>query len=150
MKEQLSQIESIQFVECTCANLRKASRAVTQLFDKALQPTGLRVTQLSILVSISRVGSITINQLAERLVMDRTTLARNLKPLEKQGLIKIGSGVDQRTRVLSITERGHEVLVKAFPLWKKAQAQMIKGLGEEHWQDLLARLSETVAVAFRS
>jgi len=147
MKELFNPAELVKFDQCACFNLRKASRAVTQLFDEVLQPTGLRVTQLSLLVGISIAGSIPITQLAERLVMDRTTLARNLKPLEKQGLIKIALGVDRRTRVVEITERGRKALMRAIPLWEKAQAHIVKGLGEGPWQDLLARLSATVEVA---
>ncbi|HEY9847811.1 MAG TPA: MarR family transcriptional regulator, partial [Candidatus Caenarcaniphilales bacterium] len=88
---------------CACFNLRKASRAVTQLYDKVLQPSGLLATQFTLLSAIALTGSVTITRLAQELVMDRTTLARNLKPLERQGLIQIKPGQDQRTRIVTLT-----------------------------------------------
>lgn len=88
-----------------------------------------------------------MTRLAKRGVMDRTTLTRNLKPLERQGLIRIGLGKDQRTRVVTITPEGQEVLAQALPLWKKAQARVIKELGPERWNSLKADLGEVVSLA---
>ena len=133
--------------DCACFNLRKATRAVTQLFDVALHPIGLRGTQLGILVAISSAGSATISRLAEWLVMDRTTLTRDLKPLEKQRLVKIVPGKDRRTRCVALTNRGCETLLKALPLWEKAQARIVKGLGQDRFEALLEGLSEAVSVA---
>ena len=132
---------------CTCANLRKAARIVTQRFDDALQPVGLGATQLPLLVAVAASGPIPISALAELLVMDRTTLTRNLKPLERDGLLHIATGEDQRTRLIEITEKGQAVLEKAVPLWQAIQSKMIEGLGEESWQTLLRLLNETVVVA---
>lgn len=132
---------------CTCMNLRKASRAITQYYDRMLQPTGLRATQFTILVVTATAGSITITKLAKRLVMDRTTLTRNLRPLEKQGLIKISAGEDQRTRCLTLSPNGRKKLAKALPLWEKAQQHFEKGLGQARFQNLLSNLSETIDIA---
>jgi DNA-binding MarR family transcriptional regulator len=112
-----------------------------------LEPGGLRVTQFTLLVAVSLAGAAPITRLAEELVMDRTTLTRNLRPLEKQGLIKVGSGKDQRTRAVTLTARGRNVLAEVLPLWEKAQARVVKGLGPERWNSLLADLSATVALA---
>lgn len=133
--------------DCACYNLRKASRAVTQLFDEMLQPSGLRVTQFSILVVICILGSATISRLAETLVTDRTTLTRNLKPLEKQGLIKTVPGEDRRMRVISLTDEGRKALIAAFPLWKQAQSHIVERLGQQQWQELQNYLSLTVEIA---
>ncbi len=129
---------------CACFNFRKASRAVTQLYDEILQPSGLLATQFTLLVAISIAGSATITRLAQELVMDRTTLTRNLKPLGRQGLIKIKPGQDQRTRVVALTDEGREALAKAIPLWEQAQAHVVQGLGQNRWSTLLADLSDTV------
>ncbi|MEE9257763.1 MAG: MarR family winged helix-turn-helix transcriptional regulator [bacterium] len=132
---------------CVGLNIRKASRAVTQLYDAALQPAGLRVTQLSILAVASRMERATISKLGEALVMDRTTLTRNLQPLEKKGLIKIAPGEDRRTREVSLTGRGRKSLSKGIPLWEKAQKRMVGALGEDRWSRMLRDLTDAVAIA---
>ena len=132
---------------CACANLRKAVRAVSQLYDDAFRPIGLRATQFGLLGATGMLGPLTINRLAEAIVMDRTTLTRNLRPLEKQGLLQIKSGKDRREREVSITRRGQVILAKGYPLWKKAQGKVIKGLGQERVSRLLKDLSAVVAVA---
>ncbi len=134
---------------CACANLRKAVRAVSQLYDDAFRPIGLRATQFGLLGATGMLGPLTINRLAEAIVMDRTTLTRNLRPLEKQGLLQIKSGKDRREREVSITRRGQVVLAKGYPLWKKAQGKVVKGLGQERVSRLLKDLSAVVAVAQR-
>ncbi len=132
---------------CTCFNLRKAARAVTQLFDQVLEPSGLRATQVTLLVAIALASSATVGRLAERLVMDRTTLTRNLAPLAREGLIESASGKDRRTRTVRLTGRGEAALARALPLWARVQARVVQGLGEKRWRSLLADLSETVALA---
>jgi DNA-binding MarR family transcriptional regulator len=95
-------------------------------------------------------GSVTVTRLAEIGVMDRTTLTRNLKPLEKKGLIKVVPGDDQRTRIVTLTAHGKEVLSKALPLWEKAQSRVIKRLGQERWNSLMTNLSEMVSLTQRT
>jgi DNA-binding MarR family transcriptional regulator len=130
---------------CACFNLRKASRVVTQHFDEILKPSGLLITQFTILVAVAMVGAVTINQLAELLVMDRTTLTRNLKPLEREEWLKSEPGQDQRTRVISLTPNGEVALAKALPLWKLAQERVVEVLGTQRWSVLLSHLTETTA-----
>ena len=84
--------------QCICFNLRKAARVITQIYDEAFQPTGCRATQMPLLVATRAMGPVTVNRLAEAVVMDRTTLTRNLKPLERQGLVKVQTGKDHRER----------------------------------------------------
>ena len=146
MKTHPTQSELAKCTECACFNIRKASRAVTQLYDGMLQSSGLRVTQFTLLVVIASAGSVTITRLGQMLVMDRTTMTRNLKPLVNQGLIAIGVGQDQRTRVVTLTASGREALTKAFPLWEKAQTRVVERLGRKRWSTLLADLSATVAM----
>ncbi|HEX3036992.1 MAG TPA: MarR family winged helix-turn-helix transcriptional regulator [Thermodesulfobacteriota bacterium] len=143
----MDNLELAKCTECACFNLRKATRVITQLYDKALRPTGLRATQFSLLVAVKMFGQVTVTRLAKMGVMDRTTLTRNLKPLEKQGLINIESGEDKRERVVTITPKGIETLAKALPLWEKAQTRVIKGLGQERWSSVLNNLSEMVSLA---
>lgn len=135
---------------CACFNLRKASRTVTQLYDEILQPSGLLATQFTLLVAIAISCSATITRLSEELVMDRTTLTRNLKPLERQELIEIAPGQDQRTRVVTLTARGREALAKAIPLWEQAQASVVEGLGQNRWNTLLSNLSDTVLLVHKT
>jgi DNA-binding MarR family transcriptional regulator len=127
---------------CACFNLRKATRAVTQLYDKALAPSTLRVTQFTLLVALSRTEQLTLSQVAEHLVMDRTTLARNLTPLERDGLVTIRRGPDRRERYMHLTLRGHRALEQALPLWRQAQAQVERSVGHRAWSALHEGLQE--------
>ena len=131
---------------CACLNIRKAARAITQLYDAATRPTtGLRATQISILVATRMLGPVTVKHLAKAIVTDRTTLTRNLKLLEKQGFVQIQPGNDRRVREISLTDQGHEVLVRAYPLWKQVQSRMVSSLGQERFGRLLLDLSDVVA-----
>ena len=133
--------------KCVCFNFRKATRVVTQIYDEKLRSCGLRATQLSILFVTSAIESTTITRLAEILVLERTTLTRNLKPLEKQELIKIERGNDSRTRIVTLTDKGCRVLEKMLPLWEEAQSYVTKQLGLDRWEDLLGHLSATIKLA---
>lgn len=136
----------LMLTTCACLNLRKAARAVTQIFDNTLQPLGLRSTQLPVLVTLALSGSTTITQLAEELVMDRTSLARLLRPLENAGLLEIVPGEDRRTRGVSLTDRGKKTVTDAIPLWEKAQDYVIERLGHGRWRDLRENLSAATAL----
>ncbi|SRR5260221_4620640 len=125
---------------CVCLNVRQAARAVTQLYDGVLRPSGLRAPQVGLLSAIAMAGETTVTRLAEGLIMDRTTLTRNLKPLESHGLIAIESGEDRRTRVVRVTESGRQALTVALPLWQAAQEQVVTRLGDEHRRTLLTEL----------
>ncbi len=126
---------------CTCANIRRASRAVTQAYDTALHPSGLRATQFTVLAKLAAAQEITIGDLAKRMLMDRTTLTRNLRPLERDGLIHIGVGEDRRSRELTLTEAGQDALGRALPLWRAAQKRIVTSLGDPRWRRLLDDLS---------
>ncbi|HET9040689.1 MAG TPA: MarR family winged helix-turn-helix transcriptional regulator, partial [Gemmatimonadales bacterium] len=109
--------------------MRKAARAVTQLYDDILRPSGLRITQFSLLQVIQLTGSSNITDLAEMAVMDRTTLTRNLRLLAEAGLITIREGDDARVREVSLTAIGQARLSAALPYWEKAQRQMTDAIG---------------------
>jgi len=136
-----------EVVRCTCFNLRKATRAITQRYDDILRTSGLRATQFSLLTVIRATGKVSITRLAEEAVMDRTTLARNLEPLEQQGLVRIQAGEDARVREVSLTPAGRDSLTAAFPYWEKAQTLVTKNLGPGRANRLLADLSAAVAAA---
>ncbi len=131
---------------CACGNLRKAARAITQLYDDILRPTGLRVTQFGILGATMAMEPVMVSQLAEATVTDRTTLTRNLKLLANRGLIRMTTGSDRRQREVSLTDRGREALAKGFPFWQQAQGYVVKGLGEGRWKALHEGLSAVVGL----
>ncbi len=147
VEQQMKRLAEGEGAACACGNIRQAARAVTQLYDEALRPTGLRATQFGILAATMVMGPLTVTKLAEVTVTDRTTLTRNLKLLAKKGLIRIQRGNDGREREVSLTERGREALAQAYPFWQKAQAHVVKGLGEERWKSLREGLSAVVSVA---
>lgn len=126
--------------KCACYNIRKAARLVTQLYDKMLEPSGLLITQLALLAAIGRMGAAPITRLAHVLGMDRTTLTRNLKPLERQGLIEMDTGLDRRTHIARLTEQGHQALKDALPLWQQAQNAVISRFGQDRTAALLTEL----------
>ncbi len=137
-------MDVIEPVNCTCFGLRKAARAVTQMYDRALKPTGLRTTQFSLLAVAERAGPRGMAELAEQLVMDRTTLTRNLKPLLDRGLLESVAGADRRRRPIAITTEGRAALTEALPYWREAQAQIAGSLGRSRWWRLLGDLRDTV------
>lgn len=107
---------------CNCTALRKATRRVSQLYNSALEPCGLRTTQRAILNHIARAGTPALGELAEALVMDRGALTHNLKPLERDGLVKISiDPQDRRNRLIALTARGRAKLAESDALWARAQ-----------------------------
>ncbi len=116
---------------CSCLALRQAARVVTQLYDQHLAASGLRTTQYSILARLDRLGPQTINSLAAELVMDRTTLGRNILPLERDGLLRIRqNAADARSRDLELTAKGAKQLRAARARWLEAQKHFDAAFGE--------------------
>ncbi len=144
-KEIMKKMPELQ--KCVCFNLKKATRAVTQIYDERLRPCGLRATQLTILFVVGTAESASITHLSQMLVMDRTTLTRNLKLLEKNGLIEINKGKDNRSRMVSLTENGLQITEKALPVWEETQAYVTTQLGKGRWDVLLNNLSAAIALA---
>ncbi len=127
---------------CMGMHVRRASRIVTQIYDAALRPVGLVVNQFTILAAIHLLESTPITRLAQELFTDQTTLTRNLKLLEKRGLVAIEPGEDRRVKLVSLTSEGQAVLDRSLPLWKQAQSDMMQQFGEQNWQALLLLLSD--------
>ncbi len=136
----------MECTECTCFNLRKAARVVTQIFDNAMRSINLRATQFTLLALAYAHGPITVTKLSEEMVADRTTLSRNLNPMEKSGLIRIEQGDDRRTRIVIITESGKRKLEEAYPLWKKAQLEIKDVMGTDKWSTLISNSTELVSL----
>jgi DNA-binding MarR family transcriptional regulator len=128
-------------VECNCLALRQAARHVTQFYDRFLASCGLRTTQFSVLARLKRAGPMTINALARELVMDRTTLGRNILPLERAGLVAIVAGrFDRRSKELHLTEAGAARLRAGVKSWAEAQARFEAAFGARRSSDLRALL----------
>ena len=110
---------------CLCTTLRRVTRSVTAAYDDALRPVGLRVTQYAILRILERLGPVAVTRLAAEAALDRSTMGRNLDPLERRGLVAIAVGAaDQRERVAGLTEEGHAAIRAALPLWRAAQERI--------------------------
>ncbi len=135
-------IASIEPVEspCVCATLRMATRAVARIYDRALEPHGLRTTQYSILARLEVEGPSAVGHLATRLAMDRTTLAREAAPLVRAGLIAEEADTDRRRRLLALSPEGLARLTAARPAWRDAQRRVQTELGFERMQGLLGEL----------
>ncbi|MCU7857669.1 MAG: MarR family transcriptional regulator [Candidatus Thiodiazotropha sp. (ex Lucinoma borealis)] len=149
-KKSICDLEQCQEIGQTCAvfNLRKASRAITQLYEEILRPSGILPTQFTLLVAVRGMGPIAISKLADQLVMDRTTLTRNLKPLERDGLLSVIPGVqDQRSREVKVTQKGINQLGIALPLWRDVQRKIRKALGDSRLDRMLDDLSAVVEAA---
>lgn len=116
---------------CNCMNVRRASRAVTQFYDAILKPSGLTIAQVGLLRQIDLATELSITELAQLIRVDRTTLNRNLKPLQQAGLLTISAGKDSRVRLITLSESGKTALASGLALWDAAQQQLQDYLGEE-------------------
>ncbi len=134
---------------CLCSKLRATSRVISRSYAHALKPIGLKPNQMTILVAISLMGPVSITRLAKQLLMERTTLTRNLRPLEKSGFVELKDG-HGRTRELTLTKQGRVILDKAKPLWENAQQKLTEQLGQENskiMSDLLKQILNTSVIA---
>ena len=132
---------------CACHKTRMAARAVTRAYDEALRPVRMRATQFAVLLAVGGDEAVSIAAVAKSLGMDRSTLARNLRPLEREGLIGIGAEGWRRSRTLTITKKGRTRLEAAMPLWEKAQAGLRRALGDREWTATQAVLDRLIASA---
>jgi DNA-binding MarR family transcriptional regulator len=134
---------------CTCLRLRRASRKLTQIYDRLLASAGLTVNQFGLLAHLygAELGhspGLSMGSIAERLGLDPTTLNRNLKPLHLQGLVRDAiDPADRRIRIVRITDKGRRTLEKAVPLWRQAQAQVKRAVGDEAIDALNALLDQS-------
>lgn len=142
MQEQ-SAPPDVDMQRCVSSNLRRASRAITQCYNHWLRPSGLLITQFSLLGSLLQLGEQPMTTLAEEILMDRTTLSRNVQPLERQGWVTVRPDeADRRVQIVAITPAGKDVFMAAIPLWQAAQAQVAEQLGAGNVTRLLEQLQE--------
>src|SRR5271170_1780351 len=134
---------------CTCGSLRKASRRISQFYDTALAPVGIKSTQFSILSEVDRSsleGPVTMCELATAMVMDRSTLGHNLKPLERDDLVVLRLSIDdRRKRHVELTKKGRLVLARARRLWRQAEGHFETIFGKEPAAELRAVLLSIAA-----
>ena len=132
--------------QCCCFNMPKVTRAVTQYYDRFLEPAGIRATQFTLLAALFSTKGKTLTEIAESLVMDRTTLTRNLKPLEKMGLIATVQTLDKRSKAYVLTPEGEQIVEKCVPLWQQAQNSVVNALGADVYQDIVAKLARVLGI----
>jgi len=125
----LSDIRAVA-TQCTCLNLRRITRKITQRYDEWLAPAELRITQFSLLGVLHAPEEVSVSALAEKLDVDRTTLTRNLLLLSDRQLVAIGDGSDARSRAVTLTAQGRRAFARALPLWRKAQDEVNARLGD--------------------
>ncbi|MGE0267850.1 MAG: MarR family winged helix-turn-helix transcriptional regulator [Candidatus Omnitrophota bacterium] len=130
---------------CICFNLRKAARAITQIYDHMFRGIGLTASQISILTSLRMIGSMSVSQLSQAMATDRTTITRNLKPLERDGLIKIKVGDDKRSRLILLTDKGNDLCDQSFNIFREFQQKVSQKLGKERMELMCKELNEAVA-----
>lgn len=131
---------------CACSQVRRTARKLSLLYDHALAPVGLTVTQYALLVSVGRAGQVSRTRLASMLGMDRTTLTRNLGPLEKTKLIVKGISEDRRERLLRLSDEGERKLREGYSVWESVQGQFVEKLGTERYEELnrILKVAESV------
>lgn len=135
----MTQIEKTQ--RCLNFQLRRISRPISRYYDDALRPLGLRITQFNILAVLAQSGPISLTNLATLLGMERSALARNLKPVARKGLVKLAHGEDRRTRMVELASPGKRKLIEALPSWTGAQNKLVAKLGPDQTALLIQVLS---------
>ena len=131
---------------CVCNKTRTAARVVTRLYDEALRPVRLRATQFALLVALGDDGAMSIAELAKMMAMDRSTLTRNLRPLETEGLVVLGDEGWRRRRSLEITSKGRARLRQGLPLWESVQGEVLRRLGPSNWSRVQTGLDLLVGI----
>jgi DNA-binding MarR family transcriptional regulator len=132
--------------DCACEGLRRAARAVSRLYAGALAEVGLTATQLAILVATRVRGTLPLSRLAEGLRLDRTSLYRAVRPLERRGFLVTAPGQTERERVATVTPKGERALQEALPLWQATQQRFVESMGPRNWTALSSALQRVTAV----
>jgi DNA-binding MarR family transcriptional regulator len=130
-----------------CATARMAARSLTRVYDQALQPAGIRTSQFSILARLFEEGPLPLTHLAGRLAMDRTTLARDLRPLERRGLVSVSVGTDRRVRMAALTASGRRLVDDVRPRWRTVQREVRAELGADRVARLMDELRAAMALS---
>lgn len=147
MKKAPSNLDLTGTGYCASFNFRRTARAVTRLYDLALQESGIRSTQFAILVAIAKEQPVSIGGLGEILVIDGTTLTRSLRLLKKEGLVEISDRGAKRQKLLTLTPKGEQALERSLPAWQAAQARFVQTIGAEHWGKLRNELERIAHAA---
>jgi DNA-binding MarR family transcriptional regulator len=137
----------IMAADCLCFRARRTARAITRLYDAALRPTGLQATQVTLMnaIALGPDGAQTMGRLADNLALELSGLTRNLKALEKAGLVDIGrSDRDRRVRIARLSANGRQRLAEALPHWRQAHARIVATLGEENARMLHDSLDQAI------
>ena len=129
--------------ECACFDLRRATRAVSRMYDNFLRDAGLNITQFSLLRLICVEKELSISTLGRYMVMDRTSITRALAPLERDGLINSRPGADKRIRIVSLTKKGFKLVDDAEPKWRRAQEALMEAIGADRWSAMRSVLRDT-------
>jgi len=140
----------VEGIACACATIRRASRAVTQLYDMWLREYGIEGPQFALLTLLERVGAANQTTMGQRLDLDKTTLSRNLKLLKQRGWIDVAPGTDARERRVALTADGRRLLAAARPAWRKAQSHLRSALNEHDWDTMLRVLDGVTHAARRA
>lgn len=142
--------QTLPLLPCTCANLRRAARAVTRLFNGELQRDGVEITQFTLLMALQQTGEIRQGELGKLLALDSTSLTRMLQPLKKRGWVRVKEGEDRRLRMFSLTPAGRARYQQALPHWKRAQERLEKALGEKAMARLSGSLMEVTRASLQA
>lgn len=136
----------MEMLQCHCSAMRNATRAITHAYDRALRPSGLRMTQFSVLVRVAAMGEQTVGDLANMMAMDQTALGRSLRPLERDDMVRVTVGADRRERRVSITANGQEALARASSLWKSVHQRFEAKVGAEESLELREAMKRLVNI----
>jgi DNA-binding MarR family transcriptional regulator len=140
---------NLPVLPCACANLRRAARAVTRLYNQALRRDGIEITQFTVLMALNLTGEITQGAMGGLLALDSTTLSRTLRPLIRRRWIRVREGEDRRQRLLSLTTAGRAKLQQSMPSWTRAQKSLQAFLGHDAFSRLGGVLAEVTAVSLQ-
>src|ERR1700722_15505338 len=124
-------------LSCMCATFRRASRALTQMYDQELRPEGLRGTQFTILQALTLAGEVTQGRLGGILAIDSTTLTRTLRIMRRDGWVRMQQGEDRREGRLGLTKEGEALYKRELPAWERVQKRVRKRIGDVEWEQLM-------------
>jgi DNA-binding MarR family transcriptional regulator len=137
--------QSLPVLPCACANLRRAARAVTRMYNRELLATGLEYTQFTLLMALSLTGETTQGHLGEILALDSTSLTRMLRPLIKRGWVNVKAGKDRRQKLFQLTTSGRHKFEQSRPDWERAQKRLEQAVGEPIWSNMSTLLTEVAS-----
>jgi DNA-binding MarR family transcriptional regulator len=145
--DQVTRVCAAVVSDCACEGLRRAARAVSKIYAGAFAGLGLTATQLAILVATRLHGPVPLSRLAEGLGLDRTSLYRAVRPLERKGYLQTLAGRTERERIATVTAKGERLLQEALPIWESTQRRFVDALGARTWLTLASAMKQVLAVA---